>query len=816
MTSPTHSRGLLGGVRVLDVGEGVSAPYAARTLAWLGADVIKVEPPDGDRARRMAPFAGGAPHPDKSALFLALNAGKRGATLNLDDPDDRARFLELARGSHIVIDNHPDGWLADRGLTYENLSADSETILCHISPFGDWGPYTGGQAGDLSLFHMSANAHGILGPVEDPNSEPPIRAGGYQSEQVAGMSAASATLAALFRMRTTGRGCGIVVSSFEAMATQAIAGLANIAFGGESPTRSLSEVREASIGGQVSAIGGVLPSADGYVAISPREDAQWARWLELMGDPDWAEDPKFATRDARQKNAPELWELLSEWTSQRNKRDIARDGQNRRIPCFPVNTVKDLLEDPHLEARQFFAPIDHPAVGKLRYPGVPYRLSETRLPVVERPAPTLGQHNDELARASEPEAKRPIARMSTKPNARLDLDVHNKGQGSALRGVRVADFSWIIAGPTATRHLALLGAEVIKVGSARRPDPSTRGSAFHVYNQSKRYAALNLSQPRGKELALELVAQCDVVVENYAAGVFERLGLGYDVLRKVKPDLIMIASSGTGHTGPDRDYVAYGSLLQHYTGWNSISGYPGSEPIKGGLWADPWVGMELAMITLAALNHRAATGQGQYVDFSMAEALSASLPEALLEYQMNATEPVPLGNGDRNSAPHAAYKCAGDDRWIAVEVHTPEQWRALCRVIGRLDLADDPSLNAPEGRRAREDELNAAITGWTSQRDDVQAFETLRRAGVPCGPSLDMGRLHAEPSLNDGGYLMPVEYPDGTERVLPTLPWRVNGRREYTLKPAPELGQDSAYVYNELLGIPAHETRELSESRIIY
>ena len=660
---------------------------------------------------------------------------------------------------------------------------------------------------------MSANAHGILGPVEDPNTEPPIRAGGYQSEQVAGMSAVTAILSALFRLRTTGRGCDIVVSSFEAMATQAIAGLANIAFGGESPTRNLADVREASIGGQVSAIGGVLPCADGYVAISPREDAQWARWLEMMGNPGWSEDPKFATRDARQQNAPELWELLSEWTSQRNKRDIARDGQNRRIPCFPVNTVKDLLEDPHLEARQFFVPIDHPAVGNLRYPGIPYRLSKTKLPIVERPAPTLGQHNDELARAAEPPSAPSFPRRresrggdggAIQPNA------------APLTGVRVADFSWIIAGPTATRHLALLGAEVIKVGSARRPDPSTRGSAFHVYNQSKRYAALNLSQPRGKELALDLVAQCDVVVENYAAGVFERLGLGYDVLRKVKPDLIMIASSGTGHTGPDRDYVAYGSLLQHYTGWNSISGYPGSEPIKGGLWADPWVGMELAMITLAALNHRAATGQGQYVDFSMAEALSASLPEALLEYQMNASEPVPLGNADRNSAPHAAYKCAGDDRWIAIEVHTPEQWRALCRAIDRPDLAADPSLDAPEGRRQREEELNAAISNWTSQRDDIQAFETLQHAGVPCGPSLDMGRLHAEPSLNEGGYLAPVEYLDGTERILPTLPWRVNGRREYTLKPAPELGQDSAYIYEELLGIPTQETEELTDTQIIY
>ena len=385
-----------------------------------------------------------------------------------------------------------------------------------------------------------------------------------------------------------------------------------------------------------------------------------------------------------------------------------------------------------------------------------------------------------------------------------------------LHGVRVADFSWIIAGPTATRHLALMGAEVIKVGSARRPDPSTRGSAFHVYNQSKKYTALNLSQQRGKELALDLVAQCDVVVENYAAGVFERLGLGYEVLSKVRPDLVMVASSGTGHTGPDRDYVAYGSLLQHYTGWNSISGYPDSEPIKGGLWADPWVGMELAMITVAALNHRLETGVGQYVDFSMAEALSASLPEALLDYQMNGNEPVPLGNRDRNSAPHGVYRCAGDDRWIAVEVHTPEQWRGLCGAMGRADLGADPGLDTAEGRKAREDELDRAIGAWTAEMEDGEAFRILQEAGVPRGLSLDMGRLHAERQLNEGGYLRSIEYPDGSERVLPTLPWRFDGRADLQLGPAPELGRDSGYVYSELLGLSDGEIEGLVEERVIY
>ena len=389
--------GLLTGVRVLDLGEGVSAPSAARTLAGLGADVIKVEPPEGDFARRRGAFPDGVPHPEKSALFLAMNAGKRGVTVDFDSADGRERLLDLAASADVVLDNHPLGWLERIGAGYEALAARRENaILARITPFGDWGPYADYAAGDLSLFHLSANAHGMLGPVADPNSEPPIRAGGSQAEQVAGMATATATLAALFRLRMSGRGCHIVLSAFEAVATQAIAGLANIAFGGDAPTRQAADVKEASIGGQLAAIGGVLPCADGYVAISPREDAQWARWLDMMGSPAWATDPKYDTRAARQRNADSLWALLAEWTRPRSKYEIAREGQRRRVPCFPVNTVSDLLSDAHLAARDFFISIDHPVAGTFAHPGAAYKLSKTRLPLGARPAPTLGQHNDEV------------------------------------------------------------------------------------------------------------------------------------------------------------------------------------------------------------------------------------------------------------------------------------------------------------------------------------------------------------------------------------------------------------------------------------
>ena len=389
-------------------------------------------------------------------------------------------------------------------------------------------------------------------------------------------------------------------------------------------------------------------------------------------------------------------------------------------------------------------------------------------------------------------------------------------QDLPLKGVRVLDLSWIIAGPTATRFLAMMGAEVVKVGSSRRPDPSTRGAPFQAYNQSKLYAALNISRPEGLELAMRLASVSDIVIENFAAGVIERLGLGYDALRQAKPDIIMLSSSGTGHSGPDKDYVAYGSLLQYYTGWNAISGYPDSEPIKGGLWADPWVGMELAMVAAAALNHRAVTGEGNYVDFSMAEALTASIPEALLDYQMNDRVPEPMGNADHHNAPHNVYRCKGDDRWLAVAVASDEEWRVLCGVIGRHDLSDDVALADTMGRREQRDRIDAAITEWTQQHEDYEAMGVLQDAGIPAAPYLSPQRVFTDPQLREGGFFTTLTASDGRQHDLPALGWRFEDGSEPRITAAPVLGQHNDYVYGELLGLSDDEVMQLVEAQIIY
>ena len=313
-----------------------------------------------------------------------------------------------------------------------------------------------------------------------------------------------------------------------------------------------------------------------------------------------------------------------------------------------------------------------------------------------------------------------------------------------------------------------------------------------------------------------LLAISDVVIENFAAGVIERLGLGYDVVRAARPDIIMVASSGTGHFGPHTDYVAYGSLLQHYTGWNSISGHPNREPVTGGLWADPWVGMELAMVTVASLNNRALTGEGQYVDFSMAEALSACLPEAVLDYQMNGRVKEPMGNRDDWYAPHGVYHCFGSDRWVAIAVTNDSEWAALCGLIGRSDLTSNSKYTTAEGRRQFQDELGTAITEWTMQHEDIEAMRLLQQAGVPAGPSQDILRVFQEPQLSEAGYFNRVKTRDGEERDLPGLPWRFEGTQAPILTEAPVLGEHNDYIYGELLGLSQGEVAHMVEEQIIY
>ncbi len=380
-----------------------------------------------------------------------------------------------------------------------------------------------------------------------------------------------------------------------------------------------------------------------------------------------------------------------------------------------------------------------------------------------------------------------------------------------LEGVRVVDLSWIIAGPRSTRVLAFMGAEVIKVGSQRRPEFQAQG-----YNHSKLSCMLNLSKPDGVELARLLIAISDVVVENFATGSIERMGLGYDVISNDQPDIVMVSSAGLGHSGPLKDYVGYGSLLQNYTGWNAMTGFPDSPTRGGSQWADPWVGMQLAMVTTAAMNHRLATGVGQHIDFSMAEALISTMHSPILDYQMNDRVKSRMGNRDEWDAPHGAYRCKGDDRWVAIAVTKDDEWRSLCDLMGRPDLAGDTKLEDAEGRKEHEDQLDAAVTAWTSRLDDYEAMHLLQAAGVPAGPSLTNDRLLRDPQLRQTGYVRRIETDEDEIKEFAWVPWRFNDDQQPRLSPPPVLGQDNEYVFKELLGLSEAEFGRLADEKVIY
>ncbi len=380
---------LLAGLRVVELGQRVSAPFCGRVLAGMGAQVVKVEPPEGDEARRMGPFPGDVPHPEKSGLFLALNVNKYGVALDLSDGGDFRLLRGLTSRADLVITDGPPPDSADQDSGYDALHERPRgQIIVSISPFGSHGPYAEYKAGDLVIAHMTGLAHTINSAVENPDSDPPVRPGAYQIEYAVGLSAATAAMMQIYRSHTTGLGCHVEVSAFGSIVNQRQSGFIPL------PDSEAEEPGQSRLA-KDRAPGPYLPCSDGHVVISPRQQAQWERWIELIGRPELAGDERFATPESRNANAGALWDIYSGWTRNYSKQELARRAQERRVPCFPVNGPSDSLADEHLAARDYFDEIDHPEAGKLKYPGVPYRLSVSgRSP--PRPAPRLGEHNEKF------------------------------------------------------------------------------------------------------------------------------------------------------------------------------------------------------------------------------------------------------------------------------------------------------------------------------------------------------------------------------------------------------------------------------------
>jgi benzylsuccinate CoA-transferase BbsF subunit len=400
----------------------------------------------------------------------------------------------------------------------------------------------------------------------------------------------------------------------------------------------------------------------------------------------------------------------------------------------------------------------------------------------------------------------------------------------ALKGIRVADFSWVWAGPLATLLLSFMGAEVIKIESRKRIDQARRGSIttgdsfsnfdaspiFNNANLNKKGVTIDLSRPEGAELAKKLVAVSDVAIENMRSGVMDKLGLGYKELVKVKPDLIMLASSGFGSSGPYREYAGYAPIFASFGGLAHLTGYEDGPPNTMSGVMDLRVGTVSAFVILAALIRRQKTGEGLYIDVSSTECISTLVGPQLMEYSMNRRSPFRTGNQDSSMAPHNCYRCKGNDKWISIAVATDQEWNALCRAMGNPAWVMDKDFSDAYRRWKNRATLDALIGKWTINHTHYEVMALLQNSGVAAMPSFNAEEILSDPHIKERGVMNEVQHPVLGKKVVLNPSWKHSETPARIHKASPLLGEDNEQVFGDLLGMSKEEIKRLEEAQIIY
>ena len=400
---------------------------------------------------------------------------------------------------------------------------------------------------------------------------------------------------------------------------------------------------------------------------------------------------------------------------------------------------------------------------------------------------------------------------------------------SALQGIRVIDFGHVLAGPWCTMQLASLGAEVIKVETRARPDEQRAqhgkgavdnleaNSNFFEINLGKKSVSINLSTAEGKELARKLVSTADIVLENMRPGVMTKLGLDYDELIKVKPDLIMLSLSGFGATGPLRRYAAYNPCFTSVGGTSHLTGYAEKKPNtmtnSGG---DARAGTAAVFATLVALKFRQETGKGQYIDSSSSEVINSMIGDQMMDYAMNRRSPKRHGNSDKVMAPHSVYRCCGTDEWVSIAIGSETEWQGLVRAIGNPAWALEPEFATMNARKANEERLNSLISEWTAEKNYIEAMNLLQAEGVAATPSFKAEDLFSDPHVLARGQVQEVNHPVLGRRKTITSPYLMSETPPRIRGSAPFLGADNHYVLCELLGLSEEEVKRLADEQIAY
>lgn len=791
------------GLRVLDISEGIAAPFCAKLLGDLGADVVKVESPDGgDSARSLGPFPDDEPDLEKSSAFFYFNTSKRGITLDVSSKEGLVLLERLVRRYDVVISSATEGQLAGRGIGFEQLRAwNDRVILTTITGFGSDGPYSGYEWSHLIACAMGGWAHtcGL------PNREP-LQAGGAITETLTGGFAAAATLLAVLGRNIHGHGEHVDVSAQEATLAGALFPSLRYEYSGDIGNRNSEFGPGPSY---------MLPTRDGYVGVNVLTQPQWDLLCNFLGHDELLTDPRYAGL-GRRNHAAEIGKIFQSALSGRSAEEVFHEGEAWRVPFGLVPNMTQLAELlPHTE-RGFMVELDHPVTNTVRVPGVPYKSTVTDAKPY-RP-PLLGEHQLEI-----------LAELDDMDQEPVPAKVTVEQVPPPLEGLKIIDLSMFFSGPLAMQISGDAGADVVKVESVQRIDgwrgssvsaeiekPWERSPNFNWVNRNKRGMTLNLTDENGAGILKKLVAGADVLIENYTPRVMANFGLEYETLKEINPRLIMMSMPGFGSDVSWRDYVAFGMSTEQMSGISHLTGYGGGPPIFTGMnGGDPFVGVIAASVLFAALYHREKSGQGQHIDLSQIEACTLFVGDAVTGAMLADYDPGRIGNSHLTRAPYGIYPCRGDG-WIAIECQTDTQWAALAQLLSRPEWATaDSGYATASGRLAKRDSIDVAIAQWTQMSDHILLMNKLQERGIPAGAVLSGPELLEDPHLAARGGFIEQDRPGIGVKHYPNQPYRFRFAAPSPNKRAPLLGEHTREVLREKLDMNDAELVALEHNDVI-
>lgn len=771
MTNPP-----LSGFVVVDLSTGIPGGYCTKLLADGGADVVKIESPQGDRLRRWSASGADIAAGSDGALFSFLAGGKHSVVADPAAEADVRLVDDLLAAADAVV------WSAGSPLApAEILAGHPHLIVASITPFGLDGPWSDRAATEFTLQAWSG---GIVGLGRGAPDRAPVYVGGRVGDYLSGAYASAAILAARMRVLAGGAGELIDLSMLESH----VMGLTYY------PVTYFEMLGRPWRDARKLTVPGIARASDGLVDLGCGTAQQWFDLCSMTGHEDWIDEdsPLSITEQANEKAAE-----LYAWVAERTGDEVRDLATAFRIPNAPVANGATIESLDHFVARGSF--VAHPA--GFRQPNHPYRISGVELRPPSR-APRLGEHT---------EHHRSVRRSPRKP-----------GEGVKtlpLSGIRVLDLTTFWAGPSCTHPMALLGAEVIHVESARRPDgtrlisgvPVTedrwweKQPIFAALNTNKKDITLDLATEGGRELLTRLIATADVVAENYTPRVLDQLGLDYSAVQRINPSVVMVRMPGFGLDGPWRDNPAFAYVIEAAAGISWLTGYPDRNPYEPYSVGDPNAGLHALNGVLLALEHRRRTGQGSLVEAAMVDAALNIAAEQVIEYTAYGAVLQRTGNRGPCAAPQNLYRTSEidefgrDDSWVAIAVETDDQWGALRTALGDPRWAADPALATEAGRREQEDLIDEHLAAWCRERTSDDVVGTLWPAGVPVAKVMQPHRQTELKQLAAREFFEVVDHPVNGPAHFTTLPFRLSsGPRRFHVSAAPLLGQHNRELLTEL------------------